>query len=291
MYVLEYSTLLYSTEGGPASRPASACSTSAGALPCPALPLERRRPAGHWRTDDGPAAAAAAAAAAANTERGRGSQATTWRPAERHNHRNTTPHRRKRGRVRGRCLLGTPPTLPALLHVAHDALLASPLGQSSSLARRWAEPFGLSAMATVPGTCVAPQSQVPQNFNGNIISKVLGISSTEYCCDSCAREAKCVRWVYDPGLKECNILSTNGEPLIGGTFTSGQVSPGYDAPPIPNNWGLSLMVALGILTVVYLLGGMVRPACPVPRPSTSRAHSATERGGGGEREGEGGGRR
>ncbi len=135
-------------------------------------------------------------------------------------------------------------------------------------------------------TCIAPQSKEPQNYNGPIISKVLGISSPQYCCDSCARVAECVRWVYDPGLKQCNLLSADGFALIGGTFTSGRVSPGYDAPPIPNNWGLSMMVALAILTVVYLLGGMVRPACPVLRSSTSpRLHVCSEREGEGGREG------
>ena len=130
-------------------------------------------------------------------------------------------------------------------------------------------------MAAASKTCAAPNSQVPQNFNGPIISKVMGITSTDLCCDSCARVPKCVRWVWNPGTKQCNLLSSDGEALIGGTFQSGQVSPGYDAPPIPNNWGMSFMVGLGILTLVYLLGGMVRTVSGARPPTRARAHIHT----------------
>jgi hypothetical protein len=107
--------------------------------------------------------------------------------------------------------------------------------------------------------CIPANSVVPQNFNGPVISKVVGIDSTDKCCDACASsQEKCVRWVWQPSTKICNLLSADGQSLIGGSFQSGKVTPGYDAPTNANQWGMSFLVGLAILTALYLFGGMVR---------------------------------
>ena len=111
-------------------------------------------------------------------------------------------------------------------------------------------------IATVP-------PMVPQNFNGPIVAKVVGIGSTEKCCEACATSPKCIRWVWEQSTKQCNLLSDDGFALIGGEFQSGHVTPGYDAPQ--PQWGWSFLVGLGIVAAVYLFGGMVRPVpmlCP-----------------------------
>ena len=107
--------------------------------------------------------------------------------------------------------------------------------------------------------CIPASSVQPNNFNGPIISKVVGIDSTDKCCDACASAAKCVRWVWQPSTNDCNLLSKDGDALIGALgFQSGTVTPGYDAPTIANQWGMSFLVGLAILTALYLFGGMVR---------------------------------
>jgi hypothetical protein len=108
----------------------------------------------------------------------------------------------------------------------------------------------------------------PQNYNGKIISKVMGVSDPDACCDYCAKFKGCLRWVLDIGAKQCNLLSEDGVSLIGGSFSSGKVTPGYDAPIIVDpQWGPSFLVGLGLLTAIYLGGGMVRRAPTVRSPA------------------------
>eukprot|EP01043_Picozoa_sp_COSAG02_P045974 COSAG02_NODE_4257_length_5578_cov_1.529111_2_plen_123_part_00 len=67
---------------------------------------------------------------------------------------------------------------------------------------------------------------VPQNFNGPIISSVNGVVDVEKCCDSCANQ-KGIRWVLDIEDKQRKLLSEDGSALIGGSYMSGSVTPGY----------------------------------------------------------------
>ena len=74
----------------------------------------------------------------------------------------------------------------------------------------------------------------PQNYNGHITSKVMGVTDAEKCCDSCAKFKGCIRWVLDIGAKECNLLSEDGVSLVGGSFMSGKVNPGsHPIAPCP----------------------------------------------------------
>lgn len=66
----------------------------------------------------------------------------------------------------------------------------------------------------------------------------------------------------DNSASQCNLLTVDGVNLIGGNFVSGTVNPAYNDMPavIKQEWGASFLVGMGLLTIIYFGGGMVRRA-------------------------------